>query len=147
MKKGIINIFRHDYSFLSNFYRSSIEYQGDVYSTAEHLFQALKTKSKRLREQIRIAKTPSSAKKLGRRIILRKDWETIKYKLMYMVVRLKFQQDSKLTDALLDTEKHTLVEENYWHDNIWGSCICHKCKQIEGENHLGKILMKVRNII
>ena len=30
------------------------------------------------------------------------------------------------------------------HDNEYGNCICPKCAEIEGENKLGKILMRVR---
>ena len=40
-----------------------------------------------------------------------------------------------------------LIEGNYWHDNYWGNCLCPKCKEIEGQNQLGKILMKVRSTL
>lgn len=32
-----------------------------------------------------------------------------------------------------------------WHDNFWGNCTCVKCENIEGQNWLGKLLMKVRD--
>ena len=38
-------------------------------------------------------------------------------------------------------------EDNWWHDNYWGDCQCEKCKNIEGQNKLGKILMRVANEI
>ncbi len=144
-----IKTFQEEYRFLSNFYPSPIAYQEDIYPTAEHLYQALKTKNELTRKHIRIARTPGQAKKMGRTIpsiYFRRDWEEIKYELMFMVVRLKFSQNSKLKQALFRTEGRTLTEGNRWHDNIWGNCLCPKCIQITGENHLGKILMRVRRM-
>ena len=36
-----------------------------------------------------------------------------------------------------------LIEGNNWHDVFWGKCSCPRCNG-GGQNHLGKILMKVR---
>jgi len=144
--RPIINHFEEKYKFLSNFFASSIFYQEEVYPTAEHLFQALKIKNEESRKQIRLASSPSSAKKIGQAVTLRKDWERVKDKLMYMVVRLKFF-DPKLKKALLGTGTNTLIEGNYWHDNYWGDCYCNKCAQIKGKNQLGKTLMKVRKML
>jgi len=139
--------FTDTYKFLSNFYNSPISYQKEVYPTAEHLYQALKTKNKVLRKQIRLSQTPGKAKRMGQRVHLREDWEKIKNKIMYMVVLSKFLQNHTLEKALLRTGETILIEDNYWHDNYWGNCLCPKCKQIKGENQLGKILMKVRKTI
>jgi len=43
--------------------------------------------------------------------------------------------------ATLDAE---LIEGNAWHDNFWGDCFCEKCRDIEGLNVLGNILMRIR---
>ena len=61
---------------------------------------------------------------------------------MYECVRRKFT-DPTLRRMLINTYTWGLIERNYWHDNYWGSCTCKTC-QDKGENHLGKILMKVR---
>ncbi len=37
-----------------------------------------------------------------------------------------------------------IVEYNHWHDNFWGDCLCDRCKHIDGENMLGKMLMAIR---
>lgn len=142
-----INKFRGKYEFLSNFFPSSIIYKGKTYPTAEHLFQALKTKDESTRAKIRKAKTPGAAKKLGRQASLRSDWERGKNNLMFMVVRLKFQQNLILQSALLNTGDDILIEGNWWHDNYWGKCTCPKCDKIKGYNILGKTLMKVRTIV
>jgi predicted NAD-dependent protein-ADP-ribosyltransferase YbiA (DUF1768 family) len=50
------------------------------------------------------------------------------------------QKDSRIFLLTADLE---IVENNYWHDNFWGSCTCSRCGR-KGENNLGKILMSVR---
>ena len=142
----MIEHFDNIYFFLTNFHRSPVEYKGKIYPTAEHLFQALKTKNKKVRNNIRRASSPGEAKKLGRTIRLRDDWEEVKDKLMFMVVRLKFLQNPKL-NILLKNTKGDLIEGNCWHDNYWGDCLCYKCKKIKGHNQLGKTLMKVRLMV
>lgn len=49
-----------------------------------------------------------------------------------------------LKKKLLETGDAELIEGNYWHDNTWGQCYCPRCKNKIGENHLGKLLMKIR---
>ena len=141
-----INQFRGKYSFLSNFYSSPLRYKGKVWATAEHLYQALKTSNMEQREQIRLAVTPGLAKRMGRRVNLRRDWNDISHKVMYQILLAKFCQNPELKELLVSTGLAVLIEGNYWHDNFWGSCYCSKCKGIEGENVLGKLLMKVRKL-
>jgi len=93
---------------------------------------------------IRRAKTPAIAKKLGQKALLREDWEEIKVPLMTELVFLKFEQNQDLKNKLLSMNLAKLVEGNYWHDNFWGNCFCSRCKDIEGQNVLGIILMGVR---
>jgi len=63
---------------------------------------------------------------------------------MRSAVKAKFKQNSELLKLLIATKPHDLIEGNYWHDNIWGDCLCSRCKNIKGQNLLGKILMEVR---
>ena len=83
-------------------------------------------------------------KVLERLIKVRSDWDNVKYDIMLEVLRAKFQ-DEYLKTKLLETDPQYLEETNYWHDNFFGNCICDKCKNIEGKNYLGKILMKIRD--
>lgn len=87
----------------------------------------------------RISLNPQSAKRLGRSVLLRPDWEEIKYDVMYQVCKAKFQQNPDLGQKLLKTGNAELIEGNTWGDRIWGVC-----KGI-GENNLGKTLMRVRD--
>lgn len=143
----MIDKFKNEYSFLSNFYKCSIRYDNKFWGTAEHLYQALKTIDSYQREQIRSVSAPGEARKIGQNVILRPGWEFKRYDIMRYCVRLKFEQNRILRKRLLFTGEKILVEGNYWHDNIWGDCICSKCKDIEGQNCLGEILMLVRSKI
>jgi ribA/ribD-fused uncharacterized protein len=134
------------YRFLSNFYNCiyPIQYECMVAKTVEHIFQAYKTLNEKERTDILLSKTPGEAKKLGSKCTVRKDWEDIKYKVMLDLVTIKFNSNGDLKFHLINTGNAKLIEGNTWHDNTWGNCICDKCKDIEGKNWLGKILMTVR---
>jgi ribA/ribD-fused uncharacterized protein len=140
----IIDSFKGKYYYLSNFYYAPFIKNRLRWDTVEHYFQAMKTTSLKYRTQIRCSTSPVDAKKAGHSAILRSDWEKIKYNIMLFGVRAKFQQNVNLQKLLLSTNRTILVEGNYWHDNIWGNCICSRCMLVEGSNLLGTILMRVR---
>lgn len=134
--------FRGDYFFLSNFYPVPGGIHG--YPTVEHAYVAAKTTDRELRERIKACPTPAAAKKLGKTIPLRPDWEAIRLEVMEYLLRQKFSRP-ELRELLLATGDTPLVEENLWHDNFWGNCVCRKCTVIPGQNHLGRLLMQVRD--
>jgi ribA/ribD-fused uncharacterized protein len=142
-----IENFSGKYEFLSNFSPSPVVWDGRIWETVEHLYQARKTKNRGEQEKIRNAPTPGKAKRLGRKVSSRDDWEKVKRNIMLDCVRLKFNSSDLLTNKLADTSPQKLVEGNSWHDNTWGNCDCSKCKNTRGENLLGKILMQVREEI
>lgn len=133
----MINEFKGKYFFLSNFYNAPIMYEGLMYKNNESAFQSAKVKDMERRKQF-CELDPSIAKKKGRNVILRHDWEDIKDKVMEDCVRDKFIRNPDLRQRLLDTSNEELVEGNTWTDKYWGVC------RGRGKNMLGKILMKVR---
>lgn len=135
--------FDGQYDFLSNFYPSSILYEGIVYPTNEHFFQAMKTLDQAERQKIANAETPGMAKRLGRNVKLRPDWEKIKVDVMMLGLRLKFA-DPELAAKLIATGDEELVEGNWWHDQTWGSCFCTDHCRTPGRNLLGMLLMELR---
>ena len=139
----MINKFEGEYYFLSNFYPSVITIDSVTYPTVEHAFQAAKTRSFLKRIEISKLDTPGEAKRAGRQVELRSDWEKIKDQVMYDCLKEKFK-DKELKEKLLATGYEELIEGTTWHDNYWGNCSCDKCKNIEGKNMLGKTLMRVR---
>lgn len=140
-----IDKFDGEYRWLSNFYHSPFRSGTNVWPTVEHYYQAYKATNPDDFYMIKNAPTAGKAKRLGAKIELNKDWEETKYYFMVHGVYLKFEQNEDLRNKLLATQGIELIEGNNWHDNYWGNCTCEQCKDIEGQNILGKILMEIRN--
>ena len=134
-----IDSFQWKYRFLSNFYPAKVILAGDEYPTVEHAYQAAKTTNVAERDTIRGVARPGEAKKLGKLISTRDSWNQIKLNVMKDLVQQKFFKHRDLKRRLLDTKDSELIEGNWWGDRFWGVC------EGEGENHLGKILMEVRD--
>lgn len=133
--------FRGAYGFLSNFWTCPVEMDGVTYPSVEHAYQAAKCFAPANRAKFLTGK-PGDAKRLGKRIAIRKGWEDVKLEIMLSLVRKKFE-NPELQDKLMDTLGEELREGNDWGDLFWG---------VDdylgvGENHLGKILMQVRSEI
>lgn len=115
-------------------------------TNVEAAFQAMKHENP-FKRRVLIRKwarlNPHSAKKWGRKLPLRPDWEDVKFDVMLGLVQQKFE-NPLLAEWLISTGNRLIIEGNYWHDNTWGVCHCQQCVQIDGKNWLGKILMMVR---
>lgn len=138
----MIKEFKGSYRWLSNFWPAEIKYEGIVYPATEHAYQAAKFLDKNKR--LRISKTfsPAEAKRMGQDTKDRRpDWFDVSLKVMYDVNLLKYGMHSELGEMLVETFPQILQEGNTWGDTFWGIC------KGKGENHLGKILMKVRDVL
>jgi len=136
-----IKSFKDEFHFLSNFHTSYILYDGIVWPTVEHAYQAMKTLDENQRMNILELDSPGAAKKYGRTVTLRPDWDDVKLEIMEELVLEKFESKADLREKLLATQDAEIVEGNTWGDTFWGVC------NGVGENHLGKILMKIRDEI
>lgn len=139
----MINEFQGKYRFLSNFYEVDLNWQGKIWPSAEHIYQAMKTKDKEQQEVIRSLSSPTKAKQAGSKLILRPLWEQFKVAFMYTIVREKFKQHVNLRQLLLTTGDEELVEGNNWGDTYWGR----ELSTGIGNNYLGQILMEVRSVL
>jgi ribA/ribD-fused uncharacterized protein len=131
------------YGCFSNFSLHGITIQGTYWATVEHYYQAQKfvgTKDAVIIPLIHSAETPEQAAALGRCSSrqVRPDWEQVKTTVMRTAVLEKFRTHGGIGEILLATEEELLVE-NSPTDYFWG-CGANK----SGQNHLGKILMGVR---
>ena len=135
---NVINSFRKQYYFLSNFYMAPVTYNGCTFKNNEAAFQAQKCPNEM---KAFCNMDPSEAKRYGRRVTLRKDWENVKFTIMYDIVYAKFTQNQDLKVKLLATGNAHLEEGNTWGDKTWGTV------NGVGQNCLGKILMDVREYL
>ena len=131
------------YGCFSNFSLHSIEMQNTFWPTVEHYYQAQKfvgSPSEEIIPVIHQASTPEEAAALGRCSTrqIRSDWEAVKTQIMREAVLEKFSTHSGIKEVLLSTGDKLLVEDSP-NDYFWG---CGENKT--GQNHLGKILMSVR---
>lgn len=134
-----ITSFRGDFDFLSNFYPCAIQYDGENYPSVEHAYQAAKTLDPEFQMMIRRAVKPGYAKRIGQRVPVRPHWQEIRLEVMRSLVWKKFQIPH-LGERLIATGDRLLIESNTWGDFFfWGVC------QGAGENHLGLILMNIRD--
>lgn len=129
-------MFRGERFFLSNMSPCRIEHAGLVFGSVEAAFQASKCVSAEARARF-VGLSGSEAKRLGRLVELRPDWDSRKDGFMLFWLRRKFA-DPVLARRLLDTGDEELVEHNTWGDTYWGVC------RGVGQNRLGKLLMHVR---
>jgi hypothetical protein len=113
----MIDNFRGEYFFLSNFYPCKIIYGNITYRSVEHAFQAAKTLDMDKRKLIAAAGTAAAAKHLGRLVPLRADWEEIKLATMENLLRIKFSNHI-LKQKLIQTGDQELTEGNWWGDNF-----------------------------
>jgi ribA/ribD-fused uncharacterized protein len=129
-----------EYGGFSNFSPHPVKLKGKTWPTSEHYFQAQKFAGTPDEEEVRQAKSPMIAARMGRsrKRPLREDWESVKDAIMHEVVLVKFTQHANLREVLLGTGDAEIVEHTkndaYWGDGGDGS----------GKNVLGQILMRVR---
>jgi hypothetical protein len=136
--------FRGSYEFLSNFYPSKItmrmpDGKQHTFLNAEAAFQAQKSSDPDVIAEFENMRG-AQAKRRGRTVKIEdlKKWNAERVDIMTEIVRQKFEQNPELLQKLRSIEG-PIVEDNEWNDTFWGVC------NGKGENHLGKILMVVRD--
>lgn len=129
--------FAGEYRWLSNFEPAPVVFEGVEYPSTEHAYQAAKTTDAAEREAIRACETPGRAKRMGRKITIRRGWDGMKVAVMLDLTRQKYALPD-YRELLLATGEREIVEGNTWGDTFWGVC------RGEGRNHLGRVLMRVR---
>lgn len=142
---NMIEKFRGEHRWLSNFYEceSPIHLEGDNfdYPSVEHAYQAAKTFNLEHRWRIRCGDATYAKRYYKtRQEAIRPDWNQVKVLIMERCLRQKFAEGTSLRAKLLATNDDEIVEGNTWGDRFWGQCPIGN-----GENNLGKLLMKLRS--
>ena len=147
---------REEFRFLSHFYPSPIEIDGENWPTVEHFYQAQKSPLHAYRQAIREAETPGMAKRLsagpgarGRAARSswfvkngkspREDWDAVKLDIMRRADWAKFSQNPDLAELLLATADAELIEDSP-SDSFWGTGA-----DGSGTNWAGRVLTEIRN--
>jgi len=139
----IVTFTTEDNRWLSNMSLVDIELRGVVYASVEHAYQSEKSKDQAWKYFcFDSSNSPAVVKKKSKEIILREDWDEVKLKVMEYCLRKKFEQKPFLTKLLL-TGSENIQEGNYWGDIFWGVDL--KAIPNYGENHLGRLIMKIRD--
>jgi ribA/ribD-fused uncharacterized protein len=154
-----ITSFDGPHQFLSNFspLPGAVWLWDRPYATAEHAYQAAKTANPDEYRWVRDAPSPREAKRRGRQVTMRPDWEQVKRRVMLEVILAKFTHP-ELRDQLIATGTAQLVEGNTWGDDYWGAVpdaptvqyqlwIAADATYLAGRNWLGRILMTVRELL
>jgi len=140
--------FQGEYRWLSNFQRARIKLDDVEFVSVEHAYVARKITAERWTgaDPDTLAwfnhQTAAYIKKFGRDFPLRSEWDDIKRSVMLDLTRKKYSEDNpELREKLLATGDEYIEETNHWGDTFWG------VSNGVGHNHLGHIIMKVREEI
>lgn len=130
-----------DLGYLANYSDHGFYEDGVFYKTVEHYYQANKFSDLSIRNSIINAYTPKEASTIGRNPLNKRIDNFCDSKLVVMEkgVYLKFWNHKDIRSKLIETGREEILEmttkENYWGVGPLK----------DGENHMGKILMKVRS--
>lgn len=136
----MIDKFKGEYDFLSNRFHWRFEWQGLEYGSAEAAFQASKCTDESERKTFLTCSSEKAVLK-GKDIVPSPDWEDARVRIMESIIRAKFEQNPILMRRLKETGTRLLINGNNKQETYWGVDLY----SWQGENHLGQILMKIRN--
>ena len=128
------------YRWLCNFYKCPVMWKGLTFTSTESAYQAAKSNNPKVWLDF-VNLEPKDSKSLGRKVVIREDWEDVKNQIMLDVCGDKFLRNKELRNKLIETGDKYLEETNWWGDQYWGVC------KGEGKNNLGKTLMKIRSTL
>jgi len=136
-----IFFYEHNFYIFSNFSSFQLEWKGELWPTSEHVYHSEKFDDKDLKERIRNTRSAHDSLKLAQenKDKYRKNWDEVKLKIMKEILHAKVAQHHYVKKKLLDSGNRELIEDS-WRDSYWGWG-----PNKDGENHLGKLWMEVRD--
>ena len=138
--EDILTFTTPEHRWLSNMTYVDITYDGIRFLSTENFYQAMKYQDKIVRVNVATLK-PHEAKKFSRENKMTSlVFEEKKLEIMEYAQKQKYSKEP-FKSKLLATGDALLEEGNWWGDKFWGVDI----KTRQGENHLGKIIMKIRD--
>jgi len=132
------------YGPFSNLYKRDMVFEGEVYPTSEHAYQAGKARKKEVRDWLMAAPSPSLLAMAAHGLYswdVSENWATLKFERMKNILRAKFTQHEDLKELLISTGNSRLVEAatvDNAVNRLWGEV------NGKGQNMLGQLLMEIR---
>ena len=132
------------YGAFSNLYRRDIVFEGEVFSTSEHAYQAGKARKPAVRKWLMEAPSPALLAMAAHGLYywdVAPGWSSTKFDRMRAVLHAKFTQHADLRELLLSTGNARLVESATTDNEVnrlWGEV------NGIGRNMLGVLLMELR---
>ena len=136
----VISSFKGEYDFLNNRYGCSFVWQGIRYNNVESAFHASKYTDESERKILSRMSADKAVKK-SMECTQSIEWEESKLNIMESILLAKFDQNPSLKKSLIETEGRILINGNNKHETYWGVDLYSWI----GENHIGKILMTIRD--
>lgn len=143
--------------WLSNYQKTYFEYRDHNFTSTEQAFMYMKAmffQDYETAVDILDSKTPNEARLLGRKVKNYDDkkWSEVRYKIFYDLNLIKYTNDKKLQQKLLDSQfDEKIFVEASPIDRIWGIGYDEEHAEYNehnwGRNYLGKILTNIRNRI
>ena len=135
----VVHSFKGDYAFLANRFPCQFTWQGLSYKSVEAAFQASKCTDNADRKYYASCSADRAALK-GREQTPYDGWEERQLDIMASIQEAKFVQNATLMERLLATGNTVLLNGNNRRETFWGMDL----NSWTGENHLGRIIMNVR---
>ena len=135
------------YGSFSNLYRRSLIFEGEVFSTSEHAYQAGKARKASVRKWLMEAPSPALLAMAAHGLYywdIAPGWSTSKFDRMRAVLHAKFTQHEDLRTILLSTGDARLIETATTDSEVnrlWGEV------NGMGRNMLGIMLMELRSLL
>ena len=143
-----------EYSVLSNWSPSKIEYNNHVYVNLEQAYMHVKAMENGdfvAARKIRYAKDPREIKRIGSNLTMnnKEKWETIRHGVMHDLVKAKFMQNNEMAQELIQTKNRKLGETGKGSDYAIGIPFTHPrvldSTVWTAASELGKTLEAVRD--
>ena len=135
-----INRFNGEYDFLSNRFPCRVLWEGLEYRSAEAAFQASKCHDEKERKVYAGCTTDKAILK-GKDQTPYLGWEEDQLGIMESILWAKFEMNPSLMQKLVGTGNSVLLNGNNKQETFWGIDLYSWI----GENHLGRIIMNIRD--
>lgn len=139
---SVVGFYEREFYMFSNFSSFQVEYDGRLWPTSEHAYQAVRFKdiapdvydaiysARSAHDTYRIAQD-NKAQQVS-------NWSDIKIDVMYSICKAKLTQHSHIKEKLLLTNDVSIIEDSP-KDSFWGWGA-----DRQGQNQLSKIWMRLR---